>query len=54
MPAPSSVARRPPITLAQLSSYDDILTDALVDHVSLTGTQPEPSQSMGTGPATGH
>lgn len=27
-------AKKQPLTLAQLSLYDDILTDALVDHVS--------------------
>jgi histone-lysine N-methyltransferase SUV420H len=36
MPAPKSVAvaKRRRLTLAQLAAYDDILTDALVDHVS--------------------
>lgn len=34
MPTLMSAAKRQPITLAQLSSYDDILTDVLVDHVS--------------------
>lgn len=30
----SAALKRQQITLAQLSSYDDILTDSLVDHVS--------------------
>lgn len=30
----SAALKKQHITLAQLSSYDDILTDALVDHVS--------------------
>jgi hypothetical protein len=30
--APAS--KKHPLTLAQLAAYDDILTDALVDHVS--------------------
>src|SRR3569833_190537 len=30
----SQQAKKQPLTLAQLASYDDILTDALVDHVS--------------------
>ena len=35
MPPSSTVAaKKQPLTLAQLSTYDDILTDALVDHVS--------------------
>lgn len=29
------MAKRQQLTLAQLAAYDDILTDALVDHVSL-------------------
>lgn len=33
-PNPSAALKKQQITLAQLSSYDDILTDALVDHVS--------------------
>ncbi|KAJ3578702.1 hypothetical protein NPX13_g1864 [Xylaria arbuscula] len=41
MPGPASIARRPPITLAQLSSYDDILTDALVDHAYYWTTIPK-------------
>jgi hypothetical protein len=32
-PAPAAPAKRPQLTLAQLAVYDDILTDALVDHV---------------------
>lgn len=31
------VPTRQRLTLAQLAAYDDILTDALVDHVSSTG-----------------
>lgn len=34
MPGVSAASKRQPLTLAQISSYDDILTDALVDHVS--------------------
>ncbi|KAI1426981.1 hypothetical protein F5Y12DRAFT_739389 [Xylaria sp. FL1777] len=41
MPTPVSTTRRPPITLAQLSSYDDILTDALVDHAYYWTTIPK-------------
>ncbi|KAI3333410.1 hypothetical protein F4824DRAFT_251048 [Ustulina deusta] len=41
MPTPVSAAKRPPITLAQLSSYDDILTDALVDHAYYWTTIPK-------------
>lgn len=33
-PVPSS--KKQPLTLAQLSAYDDILTDALVDHVGFS------------------
>lgn len=33
-PNSTAAAKRQPLTLAQLSTYDDILTDALVDHVS--------------------
>lgn len=34
--APSAAAaKKQPITLKQISEYDDILTDALVDHVSI-------------------
>ena len=33
-PSSSAAAKKQPLTLAQLSTYDDILTDALVDHVS--------------------
>ena len=39
-------ARRERLTLSQLASYDDILTDALVDHVCETGSiLPRPAQS---------
>ncbi|KAI0528036.1 hypothetical protein F5B22DRAFT_632545 [Xylaria bambusicola] len=41
MPTPVSATRKPPITLAQLSSYDDILTDALVDHAYYWTTIPK-------------
>ncbi|KAI1282374.1 hypothetical protein F5Y07DRAFT_237846 [Xylaria sp. FL0933] len=41
MPTPVPIARKPPITLAQLSSYDDILTDALVDHAYYWTTIPK-------------
>lgn len=34
MPGVSAASKRQPLTLAQISSYDDILTDALIDHVS--------------------
>ena len=34
--APTAAARQR-LTLAQLAAYDDILTDALVDHVSDIG-----------------
>lgn len=33
-PTKKPVAKKQPLTLAQLAAYDDILTDALVDHVS--------------------
>jgi histone-lysine N-methyltransferase SUV420H len=33
-PSKNAPAKKQRITLAQLSAYDDILTDALVDHVS--------------------
>lgn len=33
MPPSKVTAKRHVLTLAQLSAYDDILTDALVDHV---------------------
>lgn len=33
MPTKASAAKKRPLTLGQLASYDDILTDALVDHV---------------------
>lgn len=36
MPRPATPSKRPQLTLAQLAAYDDILTDALVDHVGLT------------------
>ncbi|KAI1310852.1 hypothetical protein F5Y03DRAFT_8444 [Xylaria venustula] len=41
MPTPVSATRKPPITLAQLSSYDDILTDTLVDHAYYWTTIPK-------------
>ncbi|KAI0542222.1 hypothetical protein GGR58DRAFT_453168 [Xylaria digitata] len=41
MPIPTPHAKRQPITLAQLSSYDDILTDALVDHAYYWTTIPK-------------
>ncbi|KAI1755467.1 hypothetical protein F4782DRAFT_406023 [Xylaria castorea] len=41
MPTPTSTAKRQPITLAQLSSYDDILTDVLVDHAYYWTTIPK-------------
>lgn len=35
MPPPKQpAAKKQRLTLSQLSAYDDILTDALVDHVS--------------------
>ena len=33
-PSRSAAAKKRQLTLAQLASYDDILTDALVDQVS--------------------
>jgi hypothetical protein len=33
-PSQKAAAKKPRMTLAQVSAYDDILTDALVDHVS--------------------
>ncbi|KAI0014992.1 hypothetical protein F4780DRAFT_765981 [Xylariomycetidae sp. FL0641] len=41
MPPTPSAVRKQPITLAQLSSYDDILTDALVDHACYWTTIPK-------------
>ncbi|KAI1127781.1 hypothetical protein F5Y10DRAFT_188728 [Nemania abortiva] len=41
MPTPTSAAKKQPITLAQLSSYDDILTDVLVDHAYYWTTIPK-------------
>ncbi|POR32459.1 Histone-lysine N-methyltransferase [Tolypocladium paradoxum] len=43
MPAPKSAAaaKRQRLTLAQLATYDDILTDALVDHVFYWTTIPK-------------
>lgn len=39
--AKSAGAKKQSLTLAQLAQYDDILTDALVDHVSFfTVNQP--------------
>lgn len=37
MPPKGWQAKRNQLTLTQLASYDDILTDALVDHVSMSG-----------------
>jgi [histone H4]-N-methyl-L-lysine20 N-methyltransferase len=37
MPSNTSSPQKERLTLAQLTSYDDILTDALVDHVSKMG-----------------
>lgn len=37
-PSKKAPAKRHVLTLGQLSAYDDILTDALVDHVCLTGS----------------
>ena len=37
-----AMARKERLTLSQLASYDDILTDVLVDHVSNT-TTPTPT-----------
>ena len=34
MPAQPASPKKQRLTLAQLAAYDDILTDALVDHVS--------------------
>ncbi|KAK0738788.1 hypothetical protein B0T18DRAFT_395016 [Schizothecium vesticola] len=39
--APASAAKRQRLTLGQLSSYDDILTDALVDHTFYWTTIPK-------------
>jgi hypothetical protein len=36
MPPKASAAKKERLTLAQLCSYDDILTDALVDQVSVS------------------
>jgi histone-lysine N-methyltransferase SUV420H len=33
-PSQNAANKKPRMTLAQVSAYDDILTDALVDHVS--------------------
>ncbi|KAI0408577.1 hypothetical protein F4802DRAFT_355297 [Xylaria palmicola] len=41
MPTPTSAAKKQPITLAQLSSYDDILTDVLIDHAYYWTTIPK-------------
>ena len=42
--APKVVApvKRARLTLSQLASYDDILTDALVDHVSRVSLSADP------------
>lgn len=34
-PSQNAAAKKHRLTLAQISAYDDILTDALVDHVSI-------------------
>lgn len=34
-PSKAAAAKRKPLTLTQLASYDDILTDALIDHVRI-------------------
>lgn len=41
MPTPTPASKKQPITLAQLSSYDDILTDVLVDHAYYWTTIPK-------------
>lgn len=38
-PTSNSSAKKQALTLAQLSSYDDILTDALVDRVCMRRVQ---------------
>ncbi|KAK4444349.1 histone-lysine N-methyltransferase [Podospora aff. communis PSN243] len=38
---PPAAAKKQPLTLAQLSSYDDILTDALIDHAYYWTTIPK-------------
>ncbi|KAH6693509.1 histone-lysine N-methyltransferase SET9 [Plectosphaerella plurivora] len=40
-PSKAAVAKRKPLTLTQLASYDDILTDALIDHVYYWTTIPK-------------
>lgn len=40
MPGASSSAKKHTLTLAQLSSYDDMLTDALVDRVCADPVSP--------------
>lgn len=37
-PSKAQAAKRRRLTLAQLAAYDDVLTDALVDHVSESRT----------------
>lgn len=37
---PPKSAKKQPLTFAQLAAYDDILTDALVDHVRLIAFHP--------------
>jgi hypothetical protein len=39
MPPAKAAAKKQPLTLGQISQYDDILTDALVDRV---GSIPSP------------
>ncbi|KAK1756376.1 histone-lysine N-methyltransferase set9 [Echria macrotheca] len=41
MAAPEFAAKKQPLTLAQLAAYDDILTDALVDHTYYWTTIPK-------------
>ena len=36
MSSKNTLAKRERLTLSQLASYDDILTDALVDHVRIS------------------
>lgn len=38
-PSASSSAKKQALSLAQLSSYDDVLTDALVDRVGANSTE---------------
>lgn len=41
MPKQASSPKKHRLTLAQLTAYDDILTDALVDHVGLIPSSPK-------------